>query len=68
MARGGVIPPLLYQDPVFPPGGDRSPCYEEDDLERFNEIGKHRPELFDFFMNYYQRVMAAGALRVRLAG
>src|SRR5512139_1938624 len=39
--------------------------YEEDDLERFNEIGKHRPELFDFFMNYYQGVMAAGALTGR---
>jgi 4-carboxymuconolactone decarboxylase len=39
--------------------------YEEDDLERFSEIGKHRPELFDFFMNYYQGVMAAGALTVR---
>jgi 4-carboxymuconolactone decarboxylase len=39
--------------------------YEEDDLERFNEIGKHRPELFDFFMNYYQGVMAAGSLTVR---
>ena len=39
--------------------------YEENDLERFNEIGKHRPELFDYFMNYYQGVMAAGALTVR---
>lgn len=39
--------------------------YEENDLERFNEIGKHRPELFDFFMNYYQGVMAAGSLTVR---
>ena len=40
--------------------------YEEDDLERFNEIGRYRPELFDFFMNYYQGVMAAeGALTVR---
>ena len=36
--------------------------YEEHDLERFNEIGKHCPELFDYFMNYYQGVMAAGAL------
>ena len=39
--------------------------YEENDLERFNEIGKHRPELFDYFMNYYQGVMATGALTVR---
>jgi alkylhydroperoxidase/carboxymuconolactone decarboxylase family protein len=39
--------------------------YEENDLERFQEIGKHRPELFDYFMNYYQGVMAAGSLTVR---
>ncbi len=39
--------------------------YEENDLERFKEIGKHCPELFDYFMNYYQGVMAAGALTVR---
>ena len=38
--------------------------YEEHDLERFKEIGKHRPELFDYCMNYYQGV-AAGALTVR---
>jgi 4-carboxymuconolactone decarboxylase len=39
--------------------------YEEEDLNRFSEIGKYRPELFDIFMNYYQEVMAAGALTVR---
>jgi alkylhydroperoxidase/carboxymuconolactone decarboxylase family protein len=39
--------------------------YEEDDLERFGEIGKYRPELFDIFMNYYQSVMSAGTLTVR---
>ncbi len=39
--------------------------YDEKDLERFNEVGKHRPELFDYFMNYYQGVMAAGSLTVR---
>jgi alkylhydroperoxidase/carboxymuconolactone decarboxylase family protein len=39
--------------------------YEEDDLERFSEIGKHCPDLFDTFMNYYQEVMAAGALTTR---
>jgi alkylhydroperoxidase/carboxymuconolactone decarboxylase family protein len=38
---------------------------EENDLERFQEIGKHRPDLFDSFMNYYQGVMAAGTLTVR---
>ena len=39
--------------------------YEENDLERFNEIGKYRPDLYDNFMNYYQGVMSAGALSVR---
>jgi alkylhydroperoxidase/carboxymuconolactone decarboxylase family protein len=39
--------------------------YEENDLERFDEIGKYRPDLYDIFMNYYQGVMSAGALSVR---
>ncbi len=39
--------------------------YEEHDLERFQEIGKYRPDLYDSFMNYYQGVMAAGALTAR---
>lgn len=39
--------------------------YEESDLERFPEVGKQRPDLYDSFMNYYQGVMAAGALTVR---
>jgi alkylhydroperoxidase/carboxymuconolactone decarboxylase family protein len=41
------------------------PYYEEQDLERFSEIGKYRPDLYDSFMNYYQGVMAAGSLTVR---
>jgi alkylhydroperoxidase/carboxymuconolactone decarboxylase family protein len=39
--------------------------YREQDLERFPEIGQHRPDLYDSFMNYYQGVMASGALTVR---
>ncbi|MBM4275331.1 MAG: 4-carboxymuconolactone decarboxylase [Deltaproteobacteria bacterium] len=39
--------------------------YEEQDLNRFPELGKYRPELYDIFMNYYQEVMAAGALTQR---
>ena len=39
--------------------------YDENDLDRFKEIGKYRPDLYDNFMNYYQGVMAAGALTVR---
>ncbi len=39
--------------------------YEEKDLERFDEIAKYRPDLYDIFMNYYQGVMSAGALTTR---
>ena len=39
--------------------------YEENDLERFDEIAKYRPDLYDIFMNYYQGVMSAGALTTR---
>jgi len=39
--------------------------YDDQDLERFPEMGKHRPDLYDNFMNYYQGVMAPGALTVR---
>ena len=42
-----------------------SAYYEEDDLERFAEIGKYRPDLYDGFMNYYRGVMSAGSLTVR---
>ena len=42
-----------------------SDYYEADDLERFGEIGKYRPDLYDIFMNYYQGVMSAGALTAR---
>ena len=39
--------------------------YEENDLERFDEIGKYRPDLYDIFINYYQGVIRAGALTTR---
>ena len=39
--------------------------YEDQDLNRFQEMGKYRPDLFENFMNYYQGVMAAGALTLR---
>jgi 4-carboxymuconolactone decarboxylase len=42
-----------------------SDYYEAKDLDRFPELGKYRPELYDIFMNYYQEVMAAGALTAR---
>jgi len=47
------------------PGEEMPHYYEENDLERFNEIGKYRPELYAAFMNYYQGVMSAGTLSVR---
>ena len=39
--------------------------YEEDDLQRFSEIGKHRPDLFEKFMAWYQDCQAEGALSTR---
>lgn len=39
--------------------------YEEQDLERFGDVGKYCPDLWERFMSYYQGVMAAGALTVR---
>lgn len=39
--------------------------YKEDDLERFGEIGKHRPDLFEKFMAWYQACQEEGALSRR---
>src|ERR1041384_397831 len=39
--------------------------YEEDDLERFGDIGKHRPDLFEKFMAWYDAVQQDGALSRR---
>ena len=39
--------------------------YEEDDLQRFSEIGKHRTDLFEKFMDWYQACQADGALSKR---
>jgi alkylhydroperoxidase/carboxymuconolactone decarboxylase family protein len=39
--------------------------YEEDDLDRFGEIGKHRPDLFAKFMEWYNAVQEDGALSRR---
>jgi hypothetical protein len=33
--------------------------YEEDDLQRFSEIGKHRPDLFEKFMAWYEACQQA---------
>jgi alkylhydroperoxidase/carboxymuconolactone decarboxylase family protein len=39
--------------------------YEEDDLPRFSEVGKHRPDLFEKFMAWYQACQEDGALSRR---
>ena len=39
--------------------------YEEDDLQRFSEIGKHRPDLFEKFMAWYEACQQDGALSRR---
>ena len=39
--------------------------YEEDDLNRFAEMGKHRPDLFEKFMAWYQACQEDGALTRR---
>ena len=41
------------------------PYYQEDDLNRFSEIGKHRPDLFEKFMVWYQACQDDGALSRR---
>src|SRR5918994_2002902 len=39
--------------------------YEEDDLQRFSEIARHRPDLFEKFMAWYQACQEDGALSRR---
>ena len=39
--------------------------YEEEDLSRFAEIGRHRPDLFEKFLAWYQACQEEGALSRR---
>src|SRR5260370_5210399 len=39
--------------------------YAEDDLNRFSDIGKYRPDLFEKFMAWYQACQEDGALSRR---
>lgn len=39
--------------------------YNSEDLERFGEVGKHKPELFQKFMDWYQDSLKAGTLTKR---
>jgi 4-carboxymuconolactone decarboxylase len=39
--------------------------YEKDDLDRFGEIGKYKPELFKKFMEWYNSALEPGLLTKR---
>lgn len=39
--------------------------YRDEDLDRFGEVGKHNPELFRKFMDWYSAAQAPGALTKR---
>lgn len=39
--------------------------YDDADLDRFGEIAKHRPDLFQKFMDWYDSVQQDGALSKR---
>lgn len=39
--------------------------YKEEDLERFGEMGKHKPELFKKFMDWYNASLEPGVLTKR---
>jgi len=39
--------------------------YREEDLPRFGEIGKHGPELYQKFMDWYEASLAPGLLSKR---
>ena len=39
--------------------------YNDEDLERFGEIGKHSPELFRKFMDWYSSALQPGRLTKR---
>ena len=39
--------------------------YKEDDLNRFSEMGKHRPDLYEKFMAWYEACQEDGALSRR---
>lgn len=39
--------------------------YRDEDLDRFGEVGKHRPDLFKKFMDWYQSSLEPGALTKR---
>ena len=44
---------------------DKTHYYDEEDLLRFGDIGKNRPELFEKFMAWYQATQEDGAISKR---
>lgn len=42
-----------------------SDYYKDGDLDRFGEIGKHNPELFQKFMDWYNASLTPGVLSKR---
>ena len=42
-----------------------SDYYRDDDLDRFGEIGKHKPELFNKFMDWYNESLQPGVVSKR---
>jgi 4-carboxymuconolactone decarboxylase len=42
-----------------------SDYYRDQDLDRFGEIGKHHPDLFKKFMDWYNSALTPGALTKR---
>jgi len=39
--------------------------YRDEDLDRFGEVGRHSPDLFKKFMNWYGATLEPGALTKR---
>ena len=39
--------------------------YDDADLDRFSDLGKYQPELWEKFLSYFSAVFAEGALSVR---
>jgi 4-carboxymuconolactone decarboxylase len=44
---------------------DKTHYYDEEDLPRFGDIGKSRPELFEKFMAWYRAAQEDGAISKR---
>ncbi|UCE78578.1 MAG: carboxymuconolactone decarboxylase family protein [Nitrospiraceae bacterium] len=42
-----------------------SDYYKDEDLDRFGEVGKHNPELYQKFMDWYTTSLTPGALSRR---